>query len=276
MITFFSIPKPFAGHIGVIQRNAIGSWTRLGPQVKVVLMGDEPGTAQAAAELGVDHCPQIKRNSRGTPLLDSVFETIQRHTEAAYLNYINADIVLLDDFIGALQEVWRRKKRFLMIGHRTDIEQNEPIDFGPEWCERLRAAAVSTGKTQGAPYIDYFVYRRGIWGSVPPFAVGRFSWDNWLIYRARQQAIPVIDATQRVLALHQNHDYAHAGGHKKARFGPEAQRNLALAGGPKNLFTIWDSTHILTAQGLQHRGSSRSNLGGGIWSYRRSTRMGAA
>ncbi len=29
MLTLFTIPKPFAGHIGLIQRNAIASWTLL-------------------------------------------------------------------------------------------------------------------------------------------------------------------------------------------------------------------------------------------------------
>ncbi len=31
MITIFAIPKPFKGHIDVIQRNAIQSWTKLSP-----------------------------------------------------------------------------------------------------------------------------------------------------------------------------------------------------------------------------------------------------
>ena len=33
MITLFAIPKAFAGRAGVIQRNAIASWTRLGDDV---------------------------------------------------------------------------------------------------------------------------------------------------------------------------------------------------------------------------------------------------
>lgn len=29
MLTIFATPKPFQGHVGIIQRNAIGSWVRL-------------------------------------------------------------------------------------------------------------------------------------------------------------------------------------------------------------------------------------------------------
>jgi len=50
MITFFTTPKPFRGHIGVIQRNAIESWKRIHPSAEVILFGDEEGAAEAARE----------------------------------------------------------------------------------------------------------------------------------------------------------------------------------------------------------------------------------
>ena len=34
MLTIFTIPKPFVGHIGVIQRNAIISWLNLSPKMR--------------------------------------------------------------------------------------------------------------------------------------------------------------------------------------------------------------------------------------------------
>ena len=73
MLTIFGIPKPFEGHFGVIQRNAIQSWTRLSPRCQVLLFGDESGTAEVAAEVGAQHIPKVERNEFGTPLLNSVF-----------------------------------------------------------------------------------------------------------------------------------------------------------------------------------------------------------
>lgn len=64
MLTLFAIPKPFIGNIGVIQRNAIGSWTRLGAGCEVLLFGDEAGTAEIAREHGVHHVPDVARNER--------------------------------------------------------------------------------------------------------------------------------------------------------------------------------------------------------------------
>ena len=39
MITLFTLPKPFVGHIGMIQRNAIQSWTRLHPDIDILMFG---------------------------------------------------------------------------------------------------------------------------------------------------------------------------------------------------------------------------------------------
>lgn len=47
-ITVFTIPKPFEGHIGTIQRNAIQSWCNLKPRPDVILFGDEKGVGDAA------------------------------------------------------------------------------------------------------------------------------------------------------------------------------------------------------------------------------------
>jgi len=71
MLTIFTIPKAFEGHIGIIQRNAIGSWSRLG--CDVILCGDDPGVSEAAKEVGATHIPDIDRNDYGTPLLSSAF-----------------------------------------------------------------------------------------------------------------------------------------------------------------------------------------------------------
>jgi hypothetical protein len=47
-MTIFAIPKPFIGQIGVIQKNAIASWTKLSPRPEIILFGDEIGTGAIA------------------------------------------------------------------------------------------------------------------------------------------------------------------------------------------------------------------------------------
>ena len=54
-ITILAMPKPFKGHIGVIQRNAITSWTKFEPRPEIFLFGHEDGAAECASELGLVH-----------------------------------------------------------------------------------------------------------------------------------------------------------------------------------------------------------------------------
>jgi hypothetical protein len=100
--------------------------------------------------------------------------------------------------------------------------------------------------------IDYFVYSSSLWGSIKPFAVGRTGWDSWLVYRARALRAPVVDATDAVMAVHQNHDYSHhADGASGVWQGGEASRNRELVGGHQYAFTIDDATHRLTDRGVR-------------------------
>ena len=56
MLTIFSTPKPFRGHIGVIQRNAIESWKRIHPDVEIILFGDEEERRRRRAKLASGMC----------------------------------------------------------------------------------------------------------------------------------------------------------------------------------------------------------------------------
>ena len=62
MLTVFSTAKSFHGHSGIIQRNALKSWTLLHPDVEVILFGDEDGAAETCRDLGIRHEPKVRRN----------------------------------------------------------------------------------------------------------------------------------------------------------------------------------------------------------------------
>lgn len=252
MLTLLSIPKPFAGPIRLIQRNAIQSWLRLHPTLEVILFGDDEGTEEAATEFQIRHVPEVARNEYGTPLVSDVFGKAQRLASHDLLCYVNADILLMSDLVQAIEQVAGRQRHFLMVGQRWDLNVAEPLSFEAGWEERLRTLVLQTGKSHGPTGIDYFVFRRGLWPSVPPFALGRTAWDNWLLYDARSRGARLIDASPVVMAVHQNHDYSHCpGGMEGVWEGAEAQRNLELAGGPAHVFTLEDATHVLTLRGLR-------------------------
>jgi hypothetical protein len=62
----------------------------------------------------------------------------------------------------------------------------------------------------------------------------------------------VVDASEAVMAVHQNHDYGyHPAGKTGVWTDAVARRNYELAGGRWHLRTIDDATHVLGRLGLQ-------------------------
>jgi len=258
LLTIFSAPKPFdREHIAIIQRNAIRSWLALGPRVEVLLIGEENGLAETAAELGVRHLPEVERSEQGTPLVSSIFARAAAASSAPYLCYINGDILLMSDFLRAVEAVTAQMRRdFLMVGRRWDADITEPLDFSTGWEDRLRAFTRAHGKRHSPFGIDYFVFPKGAYAEMPPFVVGRAGWDNWMIYHARRQGWKVIDASADVLAVHQNHDYAHLPPGQHPYKTEESLHNVNLAGRRSRMFCIWEANHRLENGRLRrpHRG----------------------
>lgn len=258
MLTLFAMPKPFRGHIGTIQRNAIGSWARLRPPCQILLFGNEEGTGEVANEFGAHHVPDVACNEYGTPLVNDLFERAQRLADYELLCYVNCDVILMDDFMRALQKVSGLKKRFLMVGACWNLGFAEHLRFDEtNWQEWLRSLVREKGEPRGPDGIDYFALSRGLYERLPPFALGRAGFDNWLIWKARSVKAAVVDATNAVMAIHQNHDYSHvAGGRNWSYWGEEARRNIELAGGLRHCYLTWDANYRLGPRGLKR------NLGG--------------
>src|SRR4051794_29715863 len=115
MLTLFSTPKPFAGHVDVIQRNAILSWRRLHPEIEIILVGNDEGAAELCAELGIRHIAHVERNRYGTKYLASIYDRVHEVARYKVLCHVNCDIILMSDFLRAV-EVVTKQEQFLMAG----------------------------------------------------------------------------------------------------------------------------------------------------------------
>jgi hypothetical protein len=248
MLTFFTTAKPFEGHVGITQRNAIRSWQKLHPDVEIILMGDDAGAAEACAEMGLRHIPTVRRNQYGTKYLADIYDQAQAAARHKLVCHINCDIILTADFLRAVRRVAARDKRFLMAGRRWDVDVTAPIDFDDrEWERHIEELAVKTNRQRPPQWIDYFVFSRGLYsGQVPAFVIGRPGWDNWLLWYPLSLGVPVLDASEVVRAVHQNHDYGyHPEGEKGVWEGEEAQENYRLHNG--KFATLANATYVLTA-----------------------------
>jgi hypothetical protein len=246
-LTIFSAPKSFSNpHINIIQRNAIQSWCNLGPEVEVILVGDEPGMQQASADYQLSVLKDVRRNKTGTPLVSSIFQLARAASDSPYLAYVNGDILLLPDILEAIRRVEEDLSTpFLLIGQRWDLEVKEPMDFSSGWELRLQNQVQTFGKLHAPAGSDYFVFPRSAFLEMPDFAIGRAGWDNWMIFHALQQSWPVVDGTSSVTIIHQNHDYHHLPGGQPHYDLDESQHNMAIGGGLKHMYMVLDADYQL-------------------------------
>ena len=258
-LTVFTTAKPFAGHSAIIQRNALRSWSLLEPRPEILLMGDEEGYQEAATDVGAVRILDLERNEFGTPLLSGIIRSGREHGKGRVLMFINADIILPPLFAEAVALAESRLSRFLLVGRRVDLDVGQPVTFGDGWYERLAEQVAADGRIRGDLCIDYFAFTRDLFADIPPFAIGRTRYDNWLIWRAAEEGAVVVDASAFVKVIHQNHDYGHTGGLIKAWEGAEAKRAEELLGHWSHYHSIAHATFMLgpsgevkPAQGLRY------------------------
>jgi hypothetical protein len=257
MITIFTTPKPFIGHIKIIQENAITSWKMIIPECEIILLGNEYGTSEAAKMYGCKHVEHVTCNEYGTPLISALFFEAESLAANSVMCYANCDIMFTNTLIDAVRIVQNRK-RYLLVGQRYNVEIDTYWDFSSlDWGAKLATYVMNNGELNPPRGIDYFIFPKGQIRGIPELAVGRAWWDNWMIYNARKNFIPLIDGTELILAVHQNHDYSHCKGGLQAAYydGPEVQKNMSFVGNGEMLMTVADAVWII------HNGKIRIDLG---------------
>jgi hypothetical protein len=240
-IKIFSSPKPFSDpHINVIQRNAIQSWMNLDEQVEVLLIGNELGLKETARELDIQLIPEVERNAQGTPLISSIFNQAKNVGSQEILIYLNADIILMPESLSVINHVHQIKKDYLLVGMCWDVNIFWEIDFSGDWVAEIEEVRSKEGALRGITAIDYFIFPNHLYQNIPPFAVGRAGWDNWMIYHAYQKGWTVIDVTPSLRVIHQIHDYSHLPDGKPHFDLEESYQNVAISGGMATMYDLLD------------------------------------
>ncbi len=246
LITFFTAPKPFTNpHIAMIQRNALKSWTLL-EDVEIILLGDEAGIAEIAKEFNLKHFPDVQMNENGTPLISSMFAIARANATSELLCIVNADMILMSDFVEAARRSGMLRDEFVLLSQRWDYDITSPLDFVAGWESGLRESVSKQNQLHRPAGSDFFLFPKKCYQDIPNFTIGRAGWDNWMIYKARKENWAVIDCTPSLMIVHQNHDYSHLPNGKPHYDHPDTNVNIRLAGGQANVrYSILDSTHQL-------------------------------
>jgi hypothetical protein len=239
MITFFSIPKKFNSEFALIQENAILSWLAI-KNSQVFLLGDEEGVDKFASKYGIEHIKNIPINSSDTPLLSEAFRIVKSKSLHDIIIYVNCDIIFTASLLNTINFISSRFQKYVIIGRRSDVAISKKIDFSNiNWEKKLLSEYSNSMVLHSASGIDYFIFPKSIEINMPQFAVGRPSWDNWMIYYFLKMNYSVFDSTKINLVIHQNHERGYA------IYGEESKSNFYLAGGTINLCDISHSNFKL-------------------------------
>ncbi|MBU0879217.1 MAG: class I SAM-dependent methyltransferase [Patescibacteria group bacterium] len=254
MLTIFSIPKPFKdSHIINIQTNAILSWLNLSKDIEVILAGNDYGVDEFCQKNNIFHIKNVQCTEAKTPLLNSVFDLIRIKAKNSILMYINADVILTKDFLKILN--FLPHEEFLIIGQRLDLNIKELINFSNNKWEHNLNQQIKEKKIVHAPMgSDYFIFKKKSFQNLPPFAVGRISWDNWVIEEGLKKML-TIDASPLYKVIHQNHDYSH----KTNKSQAEDKKNISFSRENRFLATLKDVKYIITKNGINKKTSSFNN-----------------
>lgn len=208
MITIFSTPKNFEGIFDIIQQNAFNGWRALGNEVEIIIFGNSIGSEQNAKMINAVYLPDVRVTESGVPYLSDLFEKARKYSSYDILTFINADIILPNNFLNIVSEVKNQLKKFLIVGHRWDMDVDNIIDFTDrhvmkEFWQRAKKDSVQHPCTG----IDYFVFNKNAFKTIPDFAIGRPGYDNWLLWNARRHFLPLVNVSNDIIAIHQNHHF---------------------------------------------------------------------
>jgi hypothetical protein len=267
MITIFTTGKAFKGIYATTQRNTLACWKALAPDADVMLIGEEEGAREAATETGARFFPTVERNAYGTPLLPSVFSIAEKEARFDLMVYANADILFTPRLVKCMRLLGERKRPFLMIGRRRDMDINARLDFSMTgWDGQLEQTAEEKGKPGLKSALDYFGFLRGEFFRThgplkfPNLAIGRWGWDDYMVFWAKVQGLEVVDGSDAILAAHQNHDYSYGGSAEAIQNGPEGRANFAMTSTSRYLYTPVDASYRFTRDGKLKRALGRHNI----------------
>ena len=245
MITIFSTAKDFIGDDKIRQENALSSWRSISNEIEIIIFDKSQGTEEVSKKINAVYVPDIELSSYGTPILSDLFEKANKIAKFSTLCYINADIILPDNFLSAVQIAQKSFRKFLMVGYRWDMENNTVVNFFDTKEKKVFwENAIRYSKKQSCSFIDYFIFKKNQLGNIPNFTMGFPGYDNWMIWNARRKLMPVIDASKSIQVIHQNHDvpmYKKDGHRKLVKRNDNVNKPLH----EDNVLNLLDCTHFI-------------------------------
>jgi hypothetical protein len=229
-------------NISAFEHNALVSWTQLKGVciVSIFAYVDEDSLCPRAGLHPLIQClpTRCTHQATGLPQLHCAFQDVfafarkQQHARYA-VAFINSDIVLMPEAGLSLIAVATQLRSFVLVGQRTDVVMSEevcaPVVDTEEWLNSVRRQAALGGRTHFDWGLDYFFFSGDRYIELPPYLIGRWRWDNWLL--AEHLKIGnVVDGSSTILAIHQQTNVSVFSLHDERR-GSDVNQEIAYSHG---------------------------------------------
>lgn len=260
-LTLFTTCKPFIGEALQTQTNALITWAA--HDFPFMICGQEEGTADAAAKFGAQHIREIECNDKGFPYIRSIFSEAERNSSTPWMAYVNSDIILTRELVAVITaalETLDPIQPTLLSFRRLNI----PVTGGfskKTWEADLLSNSERYGSWDQSNAIDFFLFNRGLFDKIPPLVVGYMGWDNWLLWKARENGASIIDGSLQAELFHPIHGYSSDGtGLIERSQGYQAVKNRQLTAG-KRADLNSATTHVLIGDQIaRFTGNHRNHL----------------
>jgi hypothetical protein len=213
-ITFITVPRPRVDYSHREKyKLAISSWLSASKNSKVILYVpeeefDTTGRLQKEfvdmfGENRVFYKGYLKSDQDNVPYVDDWFKRGVDDAETKYVCFINTDILLSSNWMKRLKQVYSvfdERKKLVLINQRIDFDLNADASWfkynSPTLLEDIdNLVQRSHHETHSPAGIDTFTFRKDFLpfnpDVIPPFIVGRYNWDNWLVGYLLQTATVV-------------------------------------------------------------------------------------
>ena len=203
-ITYITVPRSF---INEDQRNkyelVISSWLSSSPKSKVILYApeDEIDTTgklqkdliELFGENRVFYKGYIKSDQDGVPYVDDWFRRGIDDATTKYVCFINTDILLSSQWLRRVKQVYKVFKEtdpLVLINQRIDFDLHTNTKHlkynASNFLEEIDNIVENSPKEEHPPTgMDTFTFKKDPLpfnvDTIPPFIVGRYNWDNWMV-----------------------------------------------------------------------------------------------
>jgi hypothetical protein len=229
------------GAYGQLYLNGIRSWQALDPAPEIIIVGEAKYLADDCTQLGLRFVP-VQCGDDGVPLMRDYMAAAEAAASYPIRMWACPDVLLFQDLYTSLRYVDQYLKQYVCVGRRYELDIKADLDFTNGTAEALLEKARAANNLEHGVVVSYMAYKDTVWQDMPAFRLDGSAMDNWMVWQAIRQGVPVIDITGTATAIHQKHGRA-------GTPGPAVAYNKSLL--PEDFFFAGAHTASFITHGYQ-------------------------